>query len=254
MALEKALSEARDAYQNSGEQYEESTRVFQQQIIYPVLVILLAKQLKVMANKVLLDLGCGSGNLVRMLTNVGSTVSGLELTPRFVEMATTKGLNVREGSMHHIPWPDGNFDGVVSNFAINYLPHNGQFACLKETARVLKPRGVAVFSWFHPWFMRNGRFIPDPPHYPTIGADYFQPVKEIQIPMFGQNFRLFLSDWPEIANMAIAAGLNVLELKDLEKPQNLEEIAQSVQDAGVRQMLLGLNHNPIAAVLVARKR
>jgi ubiquinone/menaquinone biosynthesis C-methylase UbiE len=93
-----------------------------------------------------LDAGCGIGGTSRHLAHEhGCRVTGLDLTPAYVEAARTlsemTGLSDAcdfvEGSVLEMPFDDGDFDaGVTFHVAMNIADREGFYT---EAARVLKP-------------------------------------------------------------------------------------------------------------------
>lgn len=94
-----------------------------------------------------LDLACGTGNLVIDLSAAGYRACGLDLSPYMVRITRRKlrrqGLDVPlcRGRAQALPFADGAFDAVVSTFPAEFILHA---ATLSEVARVLRPGGRAV--------------------------------------------------------------------------------------------------------------
>jgi SAM-dependent methyltransferase len=105
-----------------------------------------------------LDAGAGSGRAAVgvLLARPHATVTGLDIyrgywgiddnTPeRFMTNARIAGVadraSVRTGDMRDMPFKDGEFDAVVSSFAIDHLRREALQKAVSEVARVLKPRG-----------------------------------------------------------------------------------------------------------------
>lgn len=93
-----------------------------------------------------LDAGCGLGGTSRVLAKEhGCRVTGLDLTPEYVEVARAltdrTGLadacSFRVGSVLDMPFPDGSFDaGVSFHVAMNIADRDRFYG---ELARVLRP-------------------------------------------------------------------------------------------------------------------
>jgi SAM-dependent methyltransferase len=98
-----------------------------------------------------LDVGCGTGVLAReALRRVGQEgqVVGLDLNAGMLAVAARTEPNIewRPGDAASLPFEDGRFDVVVSQFALMYFPDRG--AALREMWRTLAPGGrLAVASW-----------------------------------------------------------------------------------------------------------
>lgn len=105
-----------------------------------------------------LDAGAGSGRAAVgvLLARPKATVIGLDIysgywgiddnTPeRFMTNTRIAGVadraDTRTGDMRDMPFYDGEFDAVVSAYAIDHLRRDDLAKGLSEVARVLKPRG-----------------------------------------------------------------------------------------------------------------
>lgn len=91
-----------------------------------------------------LDVACGTGILAREAADrAGPTgrVTGLDLNEAMLAVARQlrAGIDWRQGDAGKLPFEDGAFDVVVSQFALMFFPD--QVAALREMWRVLAPRG-----------------------------------------------------------------------------------------------------------------
>ncbi len=100
-----------------------------------------------------LDLGFGDGRNMPLLSNLGMTVSGVEIAEdictRTKERMKKLGLEVdtRVGRNNAIPFKDGEFDHLLACHSCYYIDQGTTFDDnLKEIARVLKQGGWFVFS------------------------------------------------------------------------------------------------------------
>jgi len=89
-----------------------------------------------------LDVGCGQGVDLYEFASRGADVTGIDLTPRHVELARAHlaamdvDATVVEGDIERMPFPDASFDRVVSNGVLHHTPGIG--AALNECARVAR--------------------------------------------------------------------------------------------------------------------
>ena len=107
-----------------------------------------------------LDVGCGQGIDVYRYALAGASATGVDLTPRHVELArahlAAMGLEAEivQGDAEQLPFADATFDRVSSNGVLHHTPHMP--AALREIRRVLVPGGearVIVYNRnsFHYW-------------------------------------------------------------------------------------------------------
>ncbi|WP_026820552.1 class I SAM-dependent methyltransferase [Arthrobacter castelli] len=97
---------------------------------------------------VVLDVGCGSGDLLAHLDKLGTSTAGIDPATGMVELARTRVPNtdLRVGSAEHLPWPDASFDLVTSINALQFA--DDTLDALAEMARVVKPGGyIAISNW-----------------------------------------------------------------------------------------------------------
>jgi SAM-dependent methyltransferase len=90
-----------------------------------------------------LDVGCGAGNMAHHLAHYGHVV-GVDMNPKPLQVATERGLDVREGSADDLPFDDQQFDLVALLDTVEHVPNeHGVFA---ECHRVLKPGGKLIVT------------------------------------------------------------------------------------------------------------
>jgi SAM-dependent methyltransferase len=114
----------------------------------------LIKHAKIVAGQRVLDVACGTGVVAITAARAGARVSGLDLTPQLLERArenahlATVEIDWREGDAEELPFDDGSFDVVVSQFGHMFAPRPD--VALNEMLRVLKPGGTIAFSTWPP--------------------------------------------------------------------------------------------------------
>jgi 2-polyprenyl-3-methyl-5-hydroxy-6-metoxy-1,4-benzoquinol methylase len=89
-----------------------------------------------------LDVGCGSGELLHRLAERGWAVEGVDSDPTSVERARARGFRVLLGSLEEQGYPSGSFDAVTMSHVIEHVPD--PTALLAEAHRILKPGGLLV--------------------------------------------------------------------------------------------------------------
>ena len=108
-----------------------------------------------------LEIGFGPGVGVRMLTQrlPEGRVAGIDPSRTMIDMASSRNrraiaegtVDLRQGTVSQLPWPDESFDGVVSTNNVQLW--ESVASDLKEVARVLAPGGrvvIAVYAWIAP--------------------------------------------------------------------------------------------------------
>lgn len=99
-----------------------------------------------LAGKEVLDVGCGDGSLVRLMTRQGAQVTGLEPSPGQLARARAAepegGERYLQGGGEALPLPDGSLDIVVFFNSLHHIPVAVQRPALLEAHRVLRPGGL----------------------------------------------------------------------------------------------------------------
>jgi SAM-dependent methyltransferase len=91
----------------------------------------------------LLEVGGGQGELAeRIQTELGATVTFVDLSARMVELARERGVDAQEGDVQELPFADGAFDTVVAAWMLYHVPDLDRG--LSEIARVLTPGGALI--------------------------------------------------------------------------------------------------------------
>jgi len=101
-----------------------------------------------------LEIACGSGGVTcRMARETGAACVGVDINAHGIEAATAtaheQGLSSRVtfqvvDAARPLPFPEGSFDAVFCNDAINHLPDRS--AVLRDWHRVLRPGGRLLFT------------------------------------------------------------------------------------------------------------
>jgi ubiquinone/menaquinone biosynthesis C-methylase UbiE len=103
-----------------------------------------------------LDVGCGTGNLLLALgaRRPDLDLTGIDPDPKALSRATRKagraGTTVRwdRGYGDALPYPDGGVDRVFSSLMLHHLDPPVKDGVLAEVRRVLRPGGVLVLADF----------------------------------------------------------------------------------------------------------
>ena len=95
-----------------------------------------------------LDVGCGTGGLVRMMTGLGARVTGLDPNAGQLELALAAGAagdeTYLEGVAEDLPFAAGAMDIVVFFNSLHHVDDPGK--ALAEAARVLDLSGLATIA------------------------------------------------------------------------------------------------------------
>lgn len=104
----------------------------------------IAKLFKKQKAKKILDVGCGSGWLVKDLKAEGFESFGCDLSEEAIRIAKNDNKTsrfIKKASAVKLPYPRSSFDALVAVSMIEHLTQAEAKKFLREAIRVLKPRG-----------------------------------------------------------------------------------------------------------------
>lgn len=116
----------------------------------------------------LLEIGCGKGHLLALMSRWGWACEGLDFDDTAVGNARQKGLKVVLGDLESQRYPEGKFDAILSSHVIEHVMDPK--ALVTECLRVLRPGGRCivvtpnVLAWSHRLFGRHWRGLEPPRH------------------------------------------------------------------------------------------
>ncbi len=100
-----------------------------------------------------LEVGCGTGLLLRRIAGFASTARGVDLSPGMLQKARERGLDVVEGSATALPFDSESFD-VTCSFKV--LAHVREIhTALAEMARVTRRGGHVIAEFYNPYSLRG---------------------------------------------------------------------------------------------------
>lgn len=154
----------------------------------------------------LLDVGCGDGQALEILSDLGWRTTGVEVDPGAVAAARAKGLDVRAGTLEEAALAEGSFDAVTSSHVIEHV--HDPAGLLAACRRLLAPGGTLVFVTPNARAALHGRW----------GRDWMP----LDPP---RHLALFTA--PSLRRLAESAGLQVREVRTTARMTALSEIASS---------------------------
>jgi ubiquinone/menaquinone biosynthesis C-methylase UbiE len=173
---------------------------------------------------IVLDVGCGDGQIARALSAQGSEVLGIDPTQLHIDIARERagGPTYEVGSATRLPVADNSQDAVVACLVFEHIDEVD--AAIAEVARVLKPGGQFSFFLNHPLLQTPGSgwiddYILDPPEqYWRIGAYLVETetVEEVEKDVFIRFIHRPLSRY---INALISNGLSIERMYEPAPPQ-----------------------------------
>jgi ubiquinone/menaquinone biosynthesis C-methylase UbiE len=100
-----------------------------------------------------LECGAGTGLLLERMARFARSAKGIDLSPRMLEKARLRGLDVREATVTSIPFADESFDLTCAFKVLAHVPEIGR--ALAEMSRVTRSGGVVLAEFYNPISMRG---------------------------------------------------------------------------------------------------
>lgn len=106
----------------------------------------------------LLDIGCGNGDVFRLIKDKGLELYGIDLAENMVKVAQERYGNIATillADAENLPFQDDMFDIIICNASFHHYTHPK--AVLSQMRRVLKDEGVLLIG--DPWMPQPLRGI-----------------------------------------------------------------------------------------------
>jgi SAM-dependent methyltransferase len=95
-----------------------------------------------------LDVGCGGGETLLQLKGADVKGVGVDSSPSAIARCQDRGVHAQVGDSNHLPFANGSFDWVISQYVAHHLVSPAQVAM--EMLRVAQ-RGVLILDvWYDP--------------------------------------------------------------------------------------------------------
>ena len=217
---------------------------------YSEQILPLAQQLLDGFSRVL-DLGCGEGQIARLLASSPDTLTVVGVDPTWsqVDVAAERGgsASFAVGGASALPHPDGAFDAVLACLVFEHI--DPLESAIAEVARVLRPGGRFAFFLNHPLLQTPGsgwiddHMVEPAEQYWRIGPYLVESasVEEVQKDVFIPFVHRPLSRYD---NALAAHGLTICEMHEPAPPAGFLEKSESLAAA---------RHIPRLLVLVCER-
>jgi len=94
------------------------------------------------------DVGCGDGNFVELLTEHGFRATGVDMDPQACEAARQRGLNVVQADAlaYLSNLPENSVDAFFASHFVEHLHYEQVIALMRAAFRALKPNGRIILT------------------------------------------------------------------------------------------------------------
>lgn len=112
------------------------------------------RYLQSMDGGAILDVGCGPGIFAGPCVEQGFRYHGIDISNRMIDEGRRRFGNLERieftvGDAQQLPLPSDSIDGLLCLGMLEYVSQEQEVLYLKEMARVVKPGGIAVFSFLN---------------------------------------------------------------------------------------------------------
>jgi O-antigen chain-terminating methyltransferase len=158
-----------------------------------------------------LDLGCGRGEWLELLRDLGVAAIGIDWNRDLVNENREQGLDAIEGEILQMlrSLPDKSRSIITAFHVLEHLTFPDLLEIIDHTVRILKPGGIAVFETPNPGnlFVSTNNFYFDPTHQHPLPSEFLAFLVEARglckpkvIPLspFPDYFQLKESDCPAV--------------------------------------------------------
>jgi ubiquinone/menaquinone biosynthesis C-methylase UbiE len=190
-----------------------------------------------------LDLGCGDGQISRMLAAGGAGVVGVDPTWNQIRVAAERGGGVAYGraAAHELPFADESFDAVIACLVFEHIDAVDE--AIAEVARVLRPGGRFAFFLNHPLLQTPGsgwiddQMIDPPEQYWRIGP-YLVEAETVEQVELGVYIRFVHRPLSRYVNALADHGLVLERMIEPAPPDGfLERAAEYAEAASIPRLL-----------------
>lgn len=146
-----------------------------------------------------LDLGCGTGFVIKRLSERGYHCTGVDAADEMLRIARRENPNsiIRKSDAGRLPFKNGSFDIISSIELLRYIKDREK--CVQEMHRVLKPGGICMVTLA--------------PRYSLHGYSAFNWINYwLHLPRFS-NVRQYFETTSSSRRLFSAAGFKKVEIK-----------------------------------------
>ena len=136
--------ESREKFHKQAEKYDSGNKGKHARSLYESVI----NKLDELSFNNLLDVGCGTGNLLSLInTRYDAQIAGVDLTPKMLNIARIKlgdDADLKVADSEDLPFEDNKFDMVICTDSFHHYPHPENV--LKEIRRVLETDGMIIIA------------------------------------------------------------------------------------------------------------
>ena len=137
-------TESKEKFNKQAEKYDSGRNGSHARSLYGIVI----NKLDQLSFDSLLDIGCGTGNLLSLISErYDAEIAGVDLTPKMLNIARIKigdKADLKLEDSEDLPFDNDKFDMVICTDSFHHYPHPENV--LKEINKVLKPGGSVLIA------------------------------------------------------------------------------------------------------------
>ena len=192
-----------------------------------------------------LDIGCGDGQISRLIAGAGAEVVGVDPTWNQISVAHSRadGPRYLSAAADRLPFVEASFDSIVACLVFEHI--DAVDAAIAEVARVLEPGGLFCFFLNHPLLQTpdsgwiDDHIIDPPEQYWRIGP-YLTEAETIEQVELGVYIRFIHRPLSRYINTLADHGLMLERMIEPAPPAGFLALAPEYTDAATIPRLLYL--------------
>ena len=197
------------------------------------------------SSTMVLDVGCGDGQIGRALSARGAHVVGIDPTRNQISVAARRGGGPQyaRAEAARLPFPDATFDGVIACLVFEHI--NDVDGAIAEVARVLRTDGRFAFFLNHPILQTPGsgwiddQVLDPPEQYWRIGP-YLTEAESVEQVELGVYIRFLHRPLSRYVNTLFDHGLALERMIEPAPPPGFLALAPEYAQAATIPRLLYL--------------
>lgn len=111
--------------------------------------------------QILLEPGCGRGEMLKCFQELGMEVRGNDISPQTVELLPDMDIKIVDAENDGLPYADNSFDVIYTKSFLEHFYYPERF--IKEAYRVLKPGGL-LLNLVPDWEANHKKYFDDYTH------------------------------------------------------------------------------------------
>lgn len=161
------------------------------------------------SEKFILDIGCGTGRLLKKLQGLGANTVGIDISKQMVEKARSKSLLVFQTDINQFEWREP-FDIILSVLTFNYIEDKA--TAFEKIWSLLKSGGIFVISsdlQVEDTVARRGNELVAAKYFPLSQEHYCELLKQTGYEIEASSYLFWSEEFKDYCKPDIPIGFTI---------------------------------------------